>query len=343
MDAVLRLNKLDFIKAQLSSYGGEKKEYGERMIIRCPFHNDTNPSGSLSLNTTWAGSFKCYSCGAKANWDELAERLHLQPFKRSEPKEEYAIDLMARAQEFLSEKEEGYSKGTFKFWDLPANKKWRSIPTNLLIKLGGKLSIKWSDEYQRWGTTKFIYFPVNVNDEQVGFFRARLKKDVTGKAPSYLLAARSGSGNWGLSKGLWPFDHTLHMMTALGSKTVVLVEGQRDCLRLITLGIPAMCIFGTQSWSSSKAKLLELAGVRRVVLLMDGDESGIKATNNIETGCTGMFKIAVLKLWDMDGSPYRQFLDHENPTKAAKEAGVELWDPQNCPKSVLEKLKHKFF
>lgn len=337
MDAVTRLNKLDFIKAQLSSYGGEKKEYGERMFIRCPFHNDTNPSGSLSLNTTWAGSFKCYSCGAKANWDQLAERLHLQPFKRGEPKEEYAIDLMARAQEFLATKETLYREDTFKFWDIPRNKRWRSIPTNLLIELGGRMCYKWSDEYQRWGSTKFIYLPVNINDEQVGFFRARLKKE--GDQPSYYNAA----GKWSLSQGLFPFDHSVHLMKKLESNTMVLVEGQRDCLRLIEHGIPAMCIFGTQAFGKAKAKTLELAGIKHLVVMMDSDEAGIKGTEKVQEACRGMFRLTILKLWDMKGSPYRQFLDHENPTKAAKAAGVELWDPCNCPQHILDKIKRQYF
>jgi DNA primase len=133
------------------------------------------------------------------------------------------------------------------------------------------------------------------------------------------------------------------MMKDLGARTMVLVEGQRDCLRLLTLGIPAMCIFGTQSWSKSKAKLLEVSGVRRIVLLMDGDEAGINATEKIEASCAGMFKTVTMKLWDMENSPYREFLEHENPTKAAKEAGVELWDPMNCPVEVLEKLKDRYF
>jgi len=340
MDAVLRLSKVDFIKAQMATFGGEKKDYGDRVMIKCPYHNDNTPSGSLSLSTTYAGSFRCFACGAKAGWDDLATRLNLQPFKKGEPKEEYAVNLMTKAAEFFEDKK-SYQEGKFKFWDLPSNKRWRSIPTNLLIELGGKLCVKWSDDYQSWGTTKFIYLPVNVNDEQVGFFRARLKKH--DDYPSYLLAASAGAGKWSRTQGLWPFDHSLQMMQELGSKTIVLVEGQRDCLRLITLGIPAMCIFGTQSWSDSKAKLLELAGVRRVVLLMDGDEAGIKATDKIEASCSGMFKVAILKLWDMPGAPYRRFLDHENPTKAAKEAGVELWDPMNCPLHVLERLQHKFF
>src|SRR5271165_5273473 len=94
MNAVFSLNKLEFIKQQLASYGGERKEYGDRLMIRCPYHSDNTPSGSLSLSPTFAGSFKCFACGAKAGWDDLAPRLNLQPFKRGEPKEEYASNLM---------------------------------------------------------------------------------------------------------------------------------------------------------------------------------------------------------------------------------------------------------
>jgi DNA primase len=337
MDAVFKQKKLDFIKTQLSSYGGEKKEYGERVMIRCPFHNDGTPSGSLSLSQTWPGSFRCYACGTKASWDELAVKLQLQPFKRGEPKEEFAIDLVAAATQYFENKE-NYRKDKFKFSPLPKNKKWRGLSTNLLIELGGQLCVKWSDDYQSWNSTKFIHLPVTINDEQVGFFRARLKKEVD--QPSYLNAA----GKWSRTHGLFPFDHSIQMMKDQGSRSVVLVEGQRDALRLVSHGIPAMCIFGTQSISSKKLQHLECAGVKRLIILMDGDEAGIDATEKIKEIANPMFdEVRVIKLWNMKGSPYRQFEDHENPTKAAKEAGVEPWDPGNCPQRILDRIKAQYF
>src|ERR1700682_4756711 len=173
MNAVLNLNKLEFIKQQLASYGGAKKEYGGRIMVCCPYHNDTNPSGSISLSPTFCGSFKCYTCGTKAGWDDLAPRLNLQPFKRGAPKEEYASNLMTAGLEHLKQqqrKQKRYREDKFKFFELPENKRWRSIPTNLLIELGGKLCTKWSDDYQQWSSTKFIYLPVMINGEQEGFF-----------------------------------------------------------------------------------------------------------------------------------------------------------------------------
>jgi len=337
MNAVLGLNKLDFIKTQLAAYGGEKKGYGERLMIRCPYHSDNTPSGSLSLSPTFAGSFRCFACGAKANWDDLAPRLNLQPFKRGEPKEEYALNFMTSSHEATEEQEKLYQEDKFKFWDLPPNKRWRSIPTNLLIDLGGKLCVKWSDDYQCWGKTKFIYLPVMINGEQEGYFRARLKKEED--QPSYYNAR----GKWSFTQGLWPFDHSIALMRSLKSSTMILVEGQRDALRLINYGIPAMCIFGTQSVGKAKVKHLELAGVQRLLIMMDGDAAGISGTEKIIEAATGMFQLKTVKLWDMRGSPYRKFLSHENPTKAAKEAGVELWDPMCVPEWVLDSIKRKYF
>jgi len=228
-----------------------------------------------------------------------------------------------------------------KTWALPRNKKWRTIPTNLLIKLGGKLCRRQYD----WGLAdeKMLYFPVMVNGEQEGYFLARLKKSEDPSVPSYLLAKKSGSKGWSKSNGLWPFDYAVQMAEELRSKTMVLVEGQRDALRLILNGIPAVCIFGTQSWSDSKAKLLEAAGIDRVLLMFDGDGAGISATKRIKPLIEPWFKIQILKLWSMKCSPYLKFKDHKEPTKAAKKAGVILWDPMNCPQRILDDIKRDYF
>ncbi|WP_438451594.1 hypothetical protein, partial [Listeria monocytogenes] len=53
-----------------------------------------------------------------------------------------------------------YVEERLKFSRLPADKKWRSIPTNLLLELGGKMCVKWLDDYDTWSKTKFIYLPV---------------------------------------------------------------------------------------------------------------------------------------------------------------------------------------
>lgn len=346
-DAVGRTLKLEFVKAQLGMYAGEKKAVQGSTFLLCPFHSEKTPSGRVfhSEQSLSPGFFKCYGCGHTGTWDEVAERLGLQPFRKGPPKEERAspLQILRKQHESLRANNRGYREDKFKFWDIPKNKTWRTIPTNLLIELGGRMCYKWSDEYKRWGSTKFIYMPVLINGVQRGFFRARLKKDESdAKLPSYYLAAAEGS-NWSKTHGLWPYDHAIEMMRELKSNTIVIVEGQRDALRLLVLGIPAMCIFGTQSWSSNKCKLLELAGVERVVMLMDGDPAGIDATEKIAPSLRSMFNTKVIKLWKIKGSPYLKVADAGDPAAEIKRRKLSMWDPGNCPEWILTKIKRKFF
>lgn len=341
MNSIGNQSRLDFVRQQMAMYSGAKKEVGSRMMVICPYHAENTPSGSVNIGPTYApGYFRCFACGAKAKWDDVAPKLGLEPYKKGPPKEEHSIDLlMSKGLEALETSR--YEKGKFKFMDLPRNKKWRTIPTNLLIELGGRLCRKWSEYTDDWSAEKFIYLPVNINGETEGYFLARLKK-VEDK-PSYLLAKAINNSGWSISHGLWPFDHAIELMVSNRSRTVVLVEGQRDALRLLLNGIPALCIFGTQSWSDSKAKLLEIAGVETVITLFDGDCAGIQATQRIAPQLKTLFTVKVLKLWAMKGSPYLKFADQDEPSKAAKKAGVSLWDPGNMPQRIIDKIKARYF
>lgn len=341
-DVIKDRNRLDFVKAELARYQGLKRDQGDRVFVCCPFHAEKTPSGAIWTKPRSAGLFKCFGCGASATWNEVAPKLGLNPFVQGPPKEEKSVDLlMDRAYEELVEDSDGYEAGRFKYSPIPRGKRWRDIPTDLLIELGGQVCRKWSDEYKRWGSTKFIYMPVMVNGEQRGYFLARLKKHPD--YPSYLLAKAKGHSKWSLNYGLWPFNHAIRMMEKQDSRSIVLVEGQRDALRLISAGIPAMCIFGTQSWTEHKSKMLELAGVRNVILLMDGDCAGIAATKKIKPECRKWFTVTAIKLWAIKGSPWLQFRNEDEPSKKAKEAGVSLWDPGNMPQWVVKALKRKFF
>lgn len=346
MDPLQKISKLDFVRSQVAQYAGTKKSLSDSTMILCPYHSESTPSGRIfhSDSSYNPGFFSCYACGAKAKWDDLAPRLGLQPYKAGPPKDERATNLfMEKALEKL-EAEDGYRQDRFKFWDLPRGKKWRTIPTELLIELGGRMCYKWSPHYEQWGSTKYIHFPVDINGDTKGFFLARLKKDTSDKKlPSYLLAAALSSSGWSKTHGLWPFDHSIKMMKALDSRTMVIVEGQRDALRLITNDVPAVCIFGTQGWSVNKSKLLEVAGVNKVLQLMDGDCAGKNATDLIHPQLESMFNAQSFRLWAITGSPYLKFKDFKDPTKAAKKAGVSLWDPANMPQRIVELIKHKYF
>lgn len=334
MDYAETQARLEFVKTELQQYAGAKQEQGQTIFVLCPFHAEKTPSFRIfaSSKTKSPGYGKCYGCGGHGKWDDIAPLLGLKPYKRGKPEVEYArMTLMPddenEGTDFVQEK--------FKFRDLPKNKKWRDIKTNLLIDLGAKVCQPVSKQY---GLLKpRLWLPVYINEELRGYIKARFRKHPD--FPSYINA----KGPWSKTAGLFPFDYSIQLMRKLKSKTIVLVEGQRDALRLISMGIPAMCILGTQSWSDNKAKLLELAGVETVVLMMDGDCAGIDATYMLKPKLTQMFKVKVIKLWKLTGSPYIQFKDEEYPSKAAKKADVTLWDPGNCPEWILKKVKRLYF
>jgi 5S rRNA maturation endonuclease (ribonuclease M5) len=232
--------------------------------------------------------------------------------------------------------ESSLKKERMRFKKLKAGQVWRHIKTDLLMRFEAKQCKVWSEEYQAWGAT-MMYLPCHINGELVGYIKARLEKHDT--KPSYINA----SGKWSKTHGLFPFDYAVKVMKRKKSSTMILVEGPRDALRLLQMGIPAMCILGTQSFSQNKAKLLELAGITRVVLFFDGDEAGIKATEKVKPIVESMLAVRVLKLWSMKGSPWKKVKDAPKPKDAAKKLGLSLWDPGNVDKAILKKIKEKYY
>ena len=98
------------------------------------------------------------------------------------------------------------------------------------------------------------------------------------------------------------------------------------------MDIPAICILGTQSWSKAKLKLLAMSGADRIILMMDGDAAGKKATKLLKTGLNvngeqvapplnEFFEVKVMKLWKF------------SPSKE------EAYDPGNCPTELLLTVK----
>lgn len=332
------------VRSQLAMYSGVKREQGDLVFVLCPLHGEKTPSGRFRLDKGAPGYFRCFGCGQERKWNEIAPLLGLEPFRTSKPEEMNAPKIYLPPTE---EEETDDSTATFvrqkmrNVKKLPKGRTWRSISTKLLRKIGARLAEFYTppdgDKEGYW-TKPRLYLPCKINGELVGFIKARIKKHA--EFPSYINA----SGPWSRTHGLFPFDYAISMMRELESKSIVLVEGQRDALRLLEMGIPAMCILGTQSWSQQKAQHLESAGVEQLILFMDGDCAGIKATKLIRTASRGMFEsIVSLALWKMKGSPWLKYQDEPEPSKAAKEAGEELFDPGNCPEWILHKIKQKFF
>ena len=307
--------KLDFVIQQLASYSGVKRKVGDTTFILGPFHAERTPSCRVFHKATSRdpGSCKCFGCGKTASWDEIAPKIGLSTYVWTKPRPVYAAP-----------RETVVEAGRDTEYDLrpiPSHKMWRGIRTNLLRALGAKMyTTTWGD--------KFIWLPVYIRGELMGYIRARFRK--VADKPSYLNKA----GHWSEKHGLFPYDFAIRKQP----NVVVLVEGPRDALRLVQEGVPAIAILGTQSWSDQKSRHLELTGAKTVVLMMDGDDAGAKAEELIEPSLSRMVNVVKFDLRGAD-SPYFKYTDEDEPSKAAKAAGVELWDPGNCPDRKIRELK----
>lgn len=337
-DYITKSQKLNHVQEQLRQYSGKKKEQGTYTFILCPYHAENTPSARVFHGpaTYSPGSMKCMGCGAKASWNELAPKIGLKPFVALPPQDEFTGNKILPSVEELTSNGDLFVNEKKRTKALPPDKSWRGIPTNLLIALGAKRAKFYNKEYDSWSGER-LFLPVLINGELAGYIKSRIEKPEDG--PAHINA----TGPWSKTHGLFPYDFAIDMMVRIKSTTIVLVEGPRDALRLLNLGIPALCILGTQSYTDNKSKLMELAGVQRVVLMMDGDCAGIAATEFIKPMLHRMFDVEVVRLWNYKRSPYQQFVDQEEPSKAAKAAGVSLWDPGNMPEGLLLKLRAKYF
>lgn len=286
----------------IRSLGG--KDQGNYFLIRCPFHNDNSPSCSVKMVPPYQGAYKCWSCGAKGGYKKLAAQLGIS----GTLEETSHIDVDRYEEEFFKQQKthdssdlDLYSMSAKNLAKIGINDTWRDIPITFLRDyVQAKISV--DQGYQ-------LYFPVLVKGIEVGYIMANLKKSSTKGVPSYI----NKKGTWSRTKGLFLFDQAL----TVNPKVVILVEGPRDAIRLAMLGLPAVAILGTQSWSDSKRRVLELSGVTDVILAFDGDDAGHAASIKVTDSMEGYLSVTDFKLYEWEGE----------------------YDPCNMPPPLIKKLK----
>jgi DNA primase len=98
-----------------------------------------------------------------------------------------------------------------------------------------------------------------------------------------------------------------------GSKTVIVVEGYFDCMRVHQAGFPWMVALMGSSLSAAQESSL-LGHFERVVLMMDGDAAGRAASAAIAVRLSGRRSVQVVRLPDgsqpdqLSSSTIRQLL-----------------------------------
>ena len=149
----------------------------------------------------------------------------------------------------------------------PRSLEWRSYSGDFLNALGRGVCWIVGDKGRDGGISAF--FVVWVNGKVRGGVKAFYSKQ-EGRM-SYLTT----KGAWIQKTGLLFFDLARSMIEQHreGRSFVVLVEGPRDALRLLSLGIPAIACLGALTFSKEKA-LLVLSMVDQIYVMTDNDKAG---------------------------------------------------------------------
>lgn len=205
-----------------------------------------------------AKSFAVHNCGAHGGWEELQELLKVGKLDSDwdDPKAwsnlRIILERLGRVP-CLPPRTKAWVEGNF-----------REVGQDILTRIHSRW---WFDEIDN--TARLLWPIWDSWGDLAGWVGRRLdSNDTTRKyrnAPAMEILST-----------LWPFPRP----GFFPERHLVLVEGPYDALRLLCHGIPALAMLGT-NWSRDRSTLLEVLGVDRVTIALDGDYAGKEGTYRI--------------------------------------------------------------
>ena len=300
-DLVSRVDIVDVLSKRI-----DLKKAGKEFKAVCPFHNDKNPSLTISPSK---GFYHCFSCGAHGTAlgflmeyehlsfveaiESLASDLGLEvPYEKSSKPIKQNNDLFSMMEKLQKKfqdnlkdeskaikylKERGIDGTTAKKFGIGyAKKGWRNIldefgknekQINLLTSLG--LIIKKSDDnyYDRFRDR--IIFPIRDARGRFIGFGGRVFND---EQPKYLNSPETSLFHKGKELyGLYECQQSMRDIDRL-----VVVEGYMDVIGLSQNGVEyAVASMGTATTNDHFNRLFRLTD--SIFFCFDGDDAGLKA------------------------------------------------------------------
>jgi 5S rRNA maturation endonuclease (ribonuclease M5) len=236
----------------------------------------------------------CFGCRARASthggWNGLAKELGLSTIEGDSAQITNYVRREPRVEE-LYDPEEGWDlEKLLEQWNCgfhmewPEHQKFRGLPGWLMRKVGALLTI--DEKYEN----QVAILPQYNGHILTGAVKARCK--VFKKTRLKYLSA---PGEWVKTHALFPYHLVERMLEIREDRTIILVEGSRDALRLIGCGIPALALLGTNNWSEEKRDLLMTLGPDRVIFGFDNDSAGQKAIKLVAPTLKGYVHRSTIK------------------------------------------------
>lgn len=289
--------------ALLRHHGLEFTQKGSQIRLLCPFHDDTDPSLSITTTDTdqaKANTYHCFGCGAKGSVIDFEAEISkvdlraaaetvasvsgcdLAPRKtkkKAAPQKRGERPGAAQAEKGARAPADPPAPADAAPADLPAT----NSPLNFALNLdfGHEAVLRRLDEEAA------EFFGVGVAN------RGSMKDRIC-------IPIHNADGELVAYAGRWPDEDTpdgedkyrfpprfnklaeLYNLHRLQPKTqhIVLVEGFFSAMRLHQLGVPVVALMGT-AISEQQVTLLRRHGVKSVLVLLDGDEPGRKANEAV--------------------------------------------------------------
>jgi hypothetical protein len=303
----------EHVIAELDKVGAKMKRNGEEMTILCPFHQDSHPSLEVHVGLTkLPGIFKCWSCKKSGHWNDLARALRLQTLDYGEAgritEKDDPFALLAASLKHVSPLKAETVEVRNGLEPLSPGFKWRGYDKAFYEKFGAKF---W---WQQDIDMDWMHIPLTMNQRYLGYTLCALKPH----KPKYMT-----------------FADTLNILFLYDSiptgSPIVLVEGHFDALRLMAEGIPAVAIFGTSNWSPVKKSFLIAKAPPRVLILMDGDQSGYQAAQEIFVTLRGEVPVDISYLPIL---PQQVYIPERNEY-------IDKMDPGNMPETWLQDTRQR--
>jgi hypothetical protein len=269
------------VKALFEKLGKSIKFMGKYWLAQCPnpAHPDKNPSCVIS--TQPPHPFKCKSCGFVGTLDKIAVDfgMEINNLFKPDPNKFRSANLPDLSTLRL-EQWSGAYRGVPEEW-------WRYFKA------------------LRWYDTQVKANENNVMEEQLSAVRILLPVYIKGIMMAYV-GRRTDTDEfmrYNNYKGA-DFAQFLYLYDYCHPQCpIVLVEGPLDAIRFHMNGIPAMAIFGVESWSDKKLSLLLEKSPSMIFLCMDGDDPGQDAQRKYYNKLKNFFDTQVITL-PKDNDPF---------------------------------------
>lgn len=290
---------------------GQRKKEGKEIRVDCPL---CGSEGNFSYSSE-KPLYHCWSCSAGGDWLNYMERVEGKSFQRAlqelalvagvelspYSQESYKAytkraDILEDAQELFKNELESQIKHDGAVMKYLADRGY-SFQEALDMELGAYTSRKALQEYLKGkGYTEKEIKDSGLLSSGFGeeYQLAFLWRDASGRAIGLVgrsIASAEELKDKGLSKykysyGMEKDKGLIGFTSARGSEQIILLEGVLDALYLNHKGFKSVAVGGV-SLSATQLQALQLAGCKELLLAMDMDEPGQRATEKLIKSLTG--------------------------------------------------------